>query len=133
MSAKGRRFGTVICWIVVIFAIVVAFLIALALGAMARDLDGHYAQQDPAMHAWFDQLASGHGLCCSFADGRTIDEPDVDMDGSHYKVRIDGVWYVVPDDALITEPNRYGKAVVWPYVDSDGKTQIRCFMPGAGT
>jgi hypothetical protein len=53
-------------------------------------------------------------------------------DGSHYKVRIDGAWYVVPDDALITEPNKYGKAVVWPYVDADGKTQIRCFMPGAG-
>jgi hypothetical protein len=39
---------------------------------------------------------------------------------------------VVPESALITEPNRFGPAVVWPYRDGDGTTQIRCFMPGAG-
>ena len=26
-----------------------------------------------------------------------------------------------------------GAAVVWPYRDTSGTTQIRCFMPGAGT
>lgn len=98
--------------------------------AWPRDLDGKYA--DNPLHAWFDKLSSGKGLCCSFADGRTVDDPDVDTDGSHYKVRVDGVWYIVPDEALITEPNKYGKAVVWPYVDYEGKTQIRCFLPGAG-
>ena len=100
--------------------------------APAADLDGNYATQDPVLHAWFDHLASGKGLCCSFADGRTVDDPDVDMAGSHYRVRVDGTWYDVPDDALITEPNRYGKAVVWPAKDYDGKVYIRCFLPGAG-
>jgi len=46
-------------------------------------------------------------------------------------VRIYGHWVVVPDAAVVTEPNRFGPAVVWPYRDIDGTTQIRCFMPGA--
>lgn len=106
----------------------VAFFTA---AARAHD-DGRFGAADPLMHAWFDHLASGKGLCCSFADGRTVDDPDVDADGNHYRVRIDGQWIVVPDDAVITEPNKYGQAVVWPYQDADGKTQIRCFLPGAG-
>jgi hypothetical protein len=32
----------------------------------------------------------------------------------------------------VSEPNRFGPAVVWPYFDAAGATQIRCFMPGAG-
>jgi len=57
---------------------------------------------------------------------------DLAQDG-HYRVRIDGQWVVVPDVAVVTELNRFGPAVVWPYHDPDGTTQIRCFMPGAGT
>src|SRR5262252_5614384 len=41
-----------------------------------------------------------------------------------------GEWFVVPDAAVVTEPNRFGPAVVWPYNDRYGNTQIRCFMPG---
>jgi hypothetical protein len=44
-----------------------------------------------------------------------------------------GEWIVVPDAAVVTEPNRFGPAVVWPYNDRYGNIQIRCFMPGAGT
>ena len=35
----------------------------------ARDPDGRYANSP--LKQWFDQLASGKGLCCSFADGFT--------------------------------------------------------------
>jgi hypothetical protein len=35
-------------------------------------------------------------------------------------VRIYGQWLVVPDDAVVTEPNRFGPAVVWPYNDRNG-------------
>src|SRR5262249_31420745 len=48
-------------------------------------------------------------------------------------VRIQGEWIVVPDAAVVTEPNRFGPAVVWPYNDRYGNTRIRCFIPGAGT
>lgn len=98
--------------------------------ASARDLDGRYAGS--ALHDWFDSLSSGKGLCCSFADGQTIEDVDWDTKDGHYRVRLAGQWIPVPDEALVTVPNRFGKSVVWPYVDTDGKTQIRCFIPGAG-
>ena len=49
------------------------------------------------------------------------------------RVRVYGQWLVVPDDAVVTEPNRFGPTVVWPYNDRFGNRQIRCFMPGTGT
>jgi hypothetical protein len=106
--------------------------------AHARDLGGKYANSP--LKSWFDQLASKKGLCCSFADGFSLADVDWDVDCAtaagieqcRYRVRIDGEWMDVPDEAVITEPNRYGTAVVWPYKDASGTTQIRCFMPGAG-
>lgn len=97
----------------------------------ARD-DGRYASENPELHKWFDQLASGKGLCCSFADGVSVENVDWDTQNGRYRVRVQGQWVVVPDSAVVTEPNRFGPAVVWPYQDSDGATQIRCFLPGAG-
>ena len=32
----------------------------------------------------------------------------------HYRVRIEGDWVDVPEDAVITEPNRVGRTMVWP-------------------
>ncbi len=97
---------------------------------LARD-DGRFANSP--LKAWFDQLASGKGLCCSFADGVSVQDVDWDttQDG-RYRVRLNGQWIVVPDAAVVTEPNRFGPAVVWPYQDMNGATQIRCFIPGAG-
>jgi hypothetical protein len=95
----------------------------------ARD-DGRYANSP--LKSWFDRLASGKGLCCSFADGFSIDNVDWDTQDGHYRVRLYGEWIVVPDNAVVTEPNKFGPAVVWPYMDTDGLTQIRCFLPGAG-
>jgi len=97
---------------------------------VARD-DGRFANSP--LKPWFDRLASGKGLCCSFADGFSVQDVDWDTQDGHYRVRVYGQWLVVPDDAVVTEPNRFGLAVVWPYNDRYGNTQIRCFMPGAGT
>jgi hypothetical protein len=97
---------------------------------VARD-DGRFANSP--LKPWFDRLASGKGLCCSFADGFSVQDVDWDTQEGHYRVRIYGQWFVVPDAAVVTEPNRFGPAVVWPYNDRYGNTQIRCFMPGAGT
>jgi hypothetical protein len=96
---------------------------------LARD-DGRFANSP--LKPWFDQLASGKGLCCSFADGVKVENVDWDTVEGHYRVRLNSQWVVVPDVAVVTEPNRYGPAVVWPYQDMNGATQIRCFMPGAG-
>ena len=95
----------------------------------ARD-DGRYANSP--LKSWFDRLASDNGLCCSFADGFRVDDVDWDTQDGHYRVRLDGEWIVVPDNAVVSEPNKFGPAVVWPYMGIDGQTQIRCFLPGTG-
>ena len=101
-----------------------------ALPVQARD-DGRYTNEP--LQAWFDQLASRNGLCCSFADGFSVQDVDWDTQDGNYRVRLYGEWILVPDDAVVTEPNKFGPAVVWPYMDAKGVTQIRCFLPGAGT
>ena len=64
---------------------------------------------------------------------RGVQDVDWDTQDGHYRVRLYGHWLVVPDDAVVTEPNRFGPTVVWPYNDRYGSTRIRCFIPGAGT
>jgi len=98
----------------------------------ARDLDGRYAAQNPELHQWFEGLRSGKGPCCSDADGSAVSDVDWETAGGHYRVRLDGVWLEVPDEAVITEPNRIGRAMVWPIKGYLG-TSIRCFMPGSMT
>jgi hypothetical protein len=98
--------------------------------AYARD-DGRYANNP--LKPWFDSLTSARGPCCSFADGRRLDDVDVDMRPDGYFVRIDGEWIKVPPEAMLNTPNRAGVPIVWPYQGEGGKTEIRCFIPGAGT
>jgi hypothetical protein len=97
---------------------------------VARDLDGRYA--DSPLHDWFNHLASGRGLCCSMADGEAVADPDWESKEGHYRVRLDNKWVDVPDEAVITEPNRAGRTMVWP-IRFDEQISIRCFMPGSMT
>lgn len=106
----------------------VALIVVLPAGSsLARD-DGRYAGSP--LKQWFDSLKSGKGPCCSDADGFTVSDPDWESKDGHYRVRLDGEWIDVPDDAVITVPNRYGRTVVWPIPSTVGKI-IRCFMPGS--
>lgn len=114
----------------IIVGLVLFLAVFIATNVNARD-DGRYANSP--LKSWFDQLASKKGLCCSFADGVKVEDVDWDTQDGHYRVRLGSEWIDVPDSALITEPNRFGPAVVWPFKDSAGNTQIRCFIPGAGT
>jgi hypothetical protein len=98
----------------------------------ARD-NGRFAGADPEIKAWFDKLASGRGPCCSDADGFALSDPDWESKDGHYRVRIDGQWIEVPDDAVITVPNRVGRTMVWPIRYPGQVIFIRCFMPGAMT
>jgi hypothetical protein len=85
----------------------------------------------PELNSWFDHLASGRGLCCSNADGTALSDVDWEAKNGHYRVRLDNEWIDVPDDAVITEPNRAGRTMVWPMPVIEGDTiRIRCFMPG---
>jgi hypothetical protein len=91
------------------------------------------------LHDWFEHLASGKGLCCSFADGYVVEDADWETKGGHYRVRVpvaanaaDAIWVDVPGEAVINEPNRVGRTMVWPLYGL-GPVSIRCFMPGSMT
>jgi hypothetical protein len=113
------------------YVLMIALLVGFGSSVFARD-DDRYVN-DPLKY-WFDHLTSEKGMCCSFADGFSISDVDWETtkDG-HYRVLLHGEWIDVPDAAVVNEPNRYGPAVVWPYMDNKGNTSIRCFLPGAGT
>ena len=93
------------------------------------------------MRTWFDGLSSGKGPCCSGADGRSIADADWNSSSGHYRVRVprrneddsELVWIDVPDEALITEPNRIERTIVWPIWINGYGVSIRCFMPGRMT
>jgi hypothetical protein len=119
-------------------------LIALAASfGHARDR-GQFVNTNAELKAWFDGLRSGKGPCCSDADGSAISDADWESKGGHYRVHVprygyvlDGqpqelVWVDVPEEAVIAEPNRVGRTMVWPIYGYMGVT-IRCFMPGSMT
>jgi hypothetical protein len=125
-------------WLAIALALaVLAAGIFAAHRAHARDLDGRHAAANPELHDWFDSLRSGKGPCCSDADGSAVSDVDWESRDGHYRVRIEEHWWDVPDDAVITEPNRVGRTMVWPiYYRSIGapvRVEIRCFMPGSMT
>jgi hypothetical protein len=111
-------------------ALAAMLVAAAAYPAHARDPDGRYANSP--LKQWFDSLKSGKGPCCSDADGTAVSDVDWESSNGHYRVRIEGEWVEVPDDAVITEPNRVGRTMVWPIRGYGGLT-IRCFMPGSMT
>lgn len=91
--------------------------------AQGRD-DGRYANSP--LKQWFDTLYSAKGFCCSQADGR---ETEYDIRGDKYWVPVNGTWTEVPDDAVITEPNKFGRPMLWLRADHE----ILCFIPGTGS
>lgn len=98
--------------------------------AEARD-DGRFANSP--LKGWFESLHSkSGGPCCADADGSAVADADWDTKDGHYRVRLQGEWVEVPDDSVITEPNRAGRTMVWPYY-VNGRALIRCFMPGSMT
>jgi hypothetical protein len=117
--------------------IAAGFLLALAGAAFARD-DGRYANS--ALKPWFDSLRSGKGPCCSDADGYALSDVDWEAKAGRYRVRIPTsnypadaqsmIWVDVPEDAVLSEPNRAGRTMVWPIWGTQGPS-IRCFMPGS--
>lgn len=122
-------------------ALVMLALLFWAVRASAHD------HEHPELNGWFTGLRSGKGICCDGSEA--IHVADVDWESVndpkrpdvHYRVRLDVSqvvgkvdleWVDVPDEAVITEPNRDGRTLVWPV--SRGKdTWIRCFLPGPMT
>jgi hypothetical protein len=89
-----------------------------------------YAQLSIELQRWFMSLRNKKNMsCCADADGYRPTDEDVTWDthNQKYRVKIDGQWVVVDDEAKLDVPNKVGRAIVWVRPD---KT-IRCFLPGA--
>jgi hypothetical protein len=118
---------------IIILCVTTAVLLMMIIGAVFAH-DKHYAINSDMKH-WFEGLRSGKGPCCADADGNVITDADWESINGHYRVRLEGQWIDVPDDAVIKEPNMYGPTIVWPINiwGANGKNtpMIRCFLPGA--
>ena len=56
----------------------------------------------PELDGWYEKLESGKGACCDGSDSAHVEPSDWETQNkprSHYKVRLDGVWADVPDEA----------------------------------
>lgn len=109
----------------------VGMLLLAATAAYAMDR-GQWT--DAPLHAWFEKLQSGRGLCCSFADGRTVEgsdwgtgKPDVitmtDMASGYAFQNV--------------ETGRVPPELYWVIIDGEklfkngaDQTEIRCFIAG---
>lgn len=104
--------------------------------------DKHYAISKE-LHDWFMELKSIKGPCCADADGAVVKDADWESKDGHYRVYLpiggdakDGSeWVDVPDEAVIKQPNLYGRTMIWTMYSSmyggPVRTAIRCFMPGS--
>lgn len=103
-------------------AVVVVVLLGLWWTAVAH---GHDSAR-PELDKWFASLRNKNKyLCC---DQREAKETEYDMRGNHYWVPVNGTWTEVPDAAVLKEPNKFGRPLLW--LTAHGV--IRCFMPGPG-
>jgi hypothetical protein len=109
---------------------VAVLLLLLCIPALARD-NGQYSQAPPEIRQWFrEQKSPKTGMiCCSEADGSEAQE---DIRNGHYWTTwpaVAPVWYQVPDEVVIKDPNKVGHPVVWTYYER-GEVRIRCYAPG---
>jgi hypothetical protein len=113
-----------------------ALLFAAAV-VLIRDPTGKWTG-DP-LQPWFQSLQNKDGVyCCARADGHPLDDGEWDIKDNKYRVFLEGERIDVPDEAVISGPNKFGKAIVWlqDYGDlASGEiqtiTRIRCFIPGS--
>jgi len=147
---EPRKMAIVVCVIVVLGAValavewfrmrvsgwlvlVIVSLILLVLALSIHPIRAHDHAR-PGLDSWYSGLKSGKGPCC---DGPGVDAlhlADVDWESKdgQYRVRIEGEWVDVPDDAVLKEANRDGRTLVWP-TWQDGRRAVRCFIPGVMT
>ena len=110
------------------YAPIVLTALAVALAGAAYGFDnGQYENVPADIRAWFKGVVGPSGVpCCDISDGRRT---AYDQRGGAYWVPIDGLWWQVPERAVIrNQGNPVGEAVVW-YVNLRGSIVIRCFVP----
>ena len=130
MTAEDRMLAALRRLVIIAVVFTIAML-AVAGWALAHDHGRN-------LGGWYKDLKAGNGLlCCNGDDFIGIADPDWESREGRYRVRIEGQWWDVPDEAVIKEANHDGRTLVWPvYERALGgvlNVKIRCFLPGAMT
>ena len=88
---------------------------------------GQFENVPDDIRAWFKGVRSPAGVpCCDISDGHRT---EYDVRSGAYWVPINGLWWQVPEKAIVRNAgNPLGEAVVW-YVSLRGNIEIRCFVP----
>jgi hypothetical protein len=88
---------------------------------------GQFENVPDDIRAWFKGVLSPAGVpCCDISDGHRT---EYDVRAGAYWVPINGLWWQVPEKAIVRNAgNPLGEAVVW-YVSLRGNIEIRCFVP----
>jgi hypothetical protein len=111
----------------IIIAVILGWFLWILLIGLAHAHD----QNRPDLDKWFDGLAAGGLLCCHGKDYKELDDSDWDTKEAHYRVRLNGKWYDVPENAVVKQKNLVGHALVWVALSYNTQTMtIRCFLPG---
>jgi hypothetical protein len=132
MNERNRETMRDVMVFVALLSVVLMLLVA---HAFAHD------HEHPELNSWFLGLKSKAKVaCCDGSEALRLEDVDWESHDGHYRVRIDVSrevgkvdmqWIDVPDDAVVDQPNLYGRAMVWPVFISVLKPSVRCFMPGA--
>jgi hypothetical protein len=115
-------------WRARVAVVIPLMLIAAAASAVDHGQFGHVPEH---IRKWFKEARSPAGVpCCDVSDGfRT----EYEVRNGAYWVPIDGVWWEVPEKAVIkTGGNPTGGAVVW-HMMYQGNLMITCFVPADGS
>jgi hypothetical protein len=88
---------------------------------------GQFENVPHDIRAWFKGVRSPAGIpCCDISDGHRT---QYEVRSGAYWLPINGLWWQVPEKAIIRNAgNPLGEAVVW-YASLRGRIEIRCFVP----
>jgi len=75
---RGRAFAELEAGRFTVMMRIVLISLLLCAPALAHD------PSHPELNEWFNRLASGKGLCCSFADGLAVSDVDWESKDGHY-------------------------------------------------
>lgn len=124
-EVEGPSGRAILIWVIVLSILILAMFVV---GARAHD------RERPELDSWYRELHANDGAwCCDGADASHLADVDWESKDGHYRVRVDGQWWDVPDGAVISSPNRDGRAMVWMNGGYQAHTGARCFMPGSMT
>lgn len=119
-------------WLILIGIGLITMIIVLG-HLLLRSAAAHDIER-PDLDDWYHGLHSDAGnWCCEGKEAIHLADIDWESKDGHYRVRVDGQWWDVPEGAVISKPNRDGRPLVWMNGGYGGFTGPRCFMPGSMT